>query len=66
MQSVSKQENQQWNDEVDVIVVGFGGAGACAALEAAQQAASVLVLDRFLSLGSSVSRPRRCVGMPQR
>lgn len=43
----AKRENQRWNAEVDVIVVGFGGAGACAALEAAQQGASVLVLDRF-------------------
>ena len=43
----TKQGNQKWDAEVDVIVVGFGGAGACAALEAAQQGASVLVLDRF-------------------
>jgi 3-oxo-5alpha-steroid 4-dehydrogenase len=50
---VSKKENQRWNDEVDVIVVGFGGAGACAALEAAQQAASVLVLDRFHGGGAT-------------
>jgi 3-oxo-5alpha-steroid 4-dehydrogenase len=33
--------------EADVVVVGFGGAGACAALEAAQAGRSVLVLDRF-------------------
>ena len=31
----------------DVVVVGFGAAGACAALEAAAAGASVLVLDRF-------------------
>ncbi|HMH35486.1 MAG TPA: FAD-binding protein, partial [Streptosporangiaceae bacterium] len=31
----------------DVVVVGFGAAGACAALEAAASGASVLVLDRF-------------------
>ncbi len=35
------------DDEADVVVVGFGGAGACAALEAREQGASVLVLDRF-------------------
>ena len=49
----AKQENQRWNAEVDIIVVGFGGAGACAALEAAQQGASVLVLDRFAGGGAT-------------
>jgi 3-oxo-5alpha-steroid 4-dehydrogenase len=33
--------------EADVVVVGFGAAGACAALEAAAAGCSVLVLDRF-------------------
>jgi 3-oxo-5alpha-steroid 4-dehydrogenase len=33
--------------EADVVVVGFGAAGACAALEAAAAGGSVLVLDRF-------------------
>jgi 3-oxo-5alpha-steroid 4-dehydrogenase len=40
-----------WDLEADVVVVGFGAAGACAALEAAATlegaGASVLVLDRF-------------------
>jgi 3-oxo-5alpha-steroid 4-dehydrogenase len=36
-----------WDREVDVIVVGFGGAGACAALEAKEHGADVLILDRF-------------------
>jgi len=31
----------------DVVVVGFGAAGACAALEAAASGASALLLDRF-------------------
>jgi 3-oxo-5alpha-steroid 4-dehydrogenase len=33
--------------EADVVVVGFGAAGACAAIEAADGGAEVLVLDRF-------------------
>ena len=33
--------------EADVVIVGFGAAGACAALEAAAAGADVLVLDRF-------------------
>jgi 3-oxo-5alpha-steroid 4-dehydrogenase len=36
-----------WDLGADVVVVGFGAAGACAALEAAAAGASVLVLDRF-------------------
>ena len=36
-----------WDLESDVIVVGFGAAGACAALEAAAAGARVVVLDRF-------------------
>ncbi|MFI6095885.1 FAD-binding protein [Lentzea sp. NPDC051213] len=31
----------------DVVVIGFGAAGACAAIEAAAAGASVVVLDRF-------------------
>jgi len=51
-----KQGTGKWDAEVDVVVVGFGGAGACAALEAAQRGASVLVLDRFhrIADGSSI------------
>ncbi|MGE0384464.1 MAG: FAD-binding protein [Gammaproteobacteria bacterium] len=36
-----------WDDAADVVVVGFGGAGACAAIQARQDGASVLALDRF-------------------
>jgi 3-oxo-5alpha-steroid 4-dehydrogenase len=38
---------QAWDIEADVVIVGFGAAGACAALEAAAAGRSVLVLDRF-------------------
>jgi 3-oxo-5alpha-steroid 4-dehydrogenase len=49
----SKQGNSHWDAEADVIVVGFGGAGASAALEAKQQGASVLVLECFNGGGST-------------
>ncbi|HEV2781753.1 MAG TPA: FAD-binding protein [Actinophytocola sp.] len=42
-----------WNDRADVVVVGFGGAGACAAIEAAGSGADVLVLDRFSGGGAT-------------
>src|ERR1022692_4865152 len=37
----------------DVVVVGFGGAGACAALEAAAAGASVIVIERFTGGGAT-------------
>ncbi len=39
--------------EADVVIVGFGAAGACAALEAAAAGADVLVLDRFTGGGAT-------------
>ncbi len=45
--------NHQWDDEVDVIVVGFGGAGACAAIEAVDNGASVMVVERFCGGGAT-------------
>ncbi|MGW6928857.1 FAD-binding protein [Lentzea sp. NPDC054927] len=37
----------------DVVVIGFGAAGACAAVEAAAAGASVVVLDRFAGGGAT-------------
>lgn len=42
-----------WSDSADVVVVGWGAAGACAAIEARATGASVLVLDRFDGGGGS-------------
>jgi 3-oxo-5alpha-steroid 4-dehydrogenase len=42
-----------WDSECDVLVLGFGAAGACAALEAAQGGAQVIVCDRFNRGGAS-------------
>ena len=43
----------RWGETTDVVVVGFGGAGACAALEARAQGADVLVVDRFTGGGAT-------------
>jgi 3-oxo-5alpha-steroid 4-dehydrogenase len=40
-------KTEPWDEEIDVAVVGFGGAGACAAIEAAEQGAKVMIVDRF-------------------
>ena len=39
-------ETPAWDMEADVVVVGFGGAGACAAIEAADNGATVLLLEK--------------------
>ena len=40
--------------EFDVVVVGYGGAGACAAIAAAERGARVLVVERFTGGGATV------------
>lgn len=42
-----------WDQRVDVAVVGFGGAGVSAAIEAREAGASVAVLERFNGGGST-------------
>ncbi|WP_416138854.1 FAD-binding protein [Halomonas sp. HK25] len=42
-----------WDRRCDVLVVGWGAAGACAALEARAAGGDVLVLDRFEGGGAS-------------
>ena len=37
---------EQWDEEADVVVVGFGGAGAVAAIAARDAGAEVLVLEK--------------------
>lgn len=44
---------EQWDAEADVVIVGFGGAGACAAIEATDRGAEVLVVDRFRGGGAT-------------
>ncbi len=41
------ESGARWDEDVDVIVVGFGAAGACAAVQAAKDGARVLAIDRF-------------------
>ena len=42
-----------WNDEQDIVVAGFGGAGAAAALEARELGASVIALDKYQGGGAT-------------
>ena len=42
-----------WRESADVVVVGWGASGACAALEARANGSSVIVIDRFEGGGAS-------------
>ncbi|MDP9821021.1 FAD-binding protein [Nocardioides massiliensis] len=46
---------ESFTDEVDVLVVGFGIAGGCAAVQAASDGANVLVLERAAVAGGTTS-----------
>ena len=53
---VADASSLQWDDQCDVLVIGWGAAGACAALEARARGADVLVADRFTGGGASEDR----------
>jgi 3-oxo-5alpha-steroid 4-dehydrogenase len=44
-----------WSDDVDVVVIGFGIAGGCAAVSAAAAGAKVLVLERAAAAGGTTA-----------
>ncbi len=46
---------EKWDMESDVVVIGYGGAGACAALEAARAGCSVLLLEKMGMPGGSTT-----------
>lgn len=52
---VGAAEVASWSDEVDVVVIGFGIAGGCAAVSAAAAGARVLVLERAAAAGGTTS-----------
>src|SRR5262245_37616550 len=50
---VQRADDIAWSEDADVLVVGWGAAGACAAIEALAGGASVIVVDRFDGGGAS-------------
>ena len=52
---IESAQAQAWDDAADLVVVGLGGAGVAAALEAAEHGASVLAFDRYEGGGSSAA-----------
>ncbi len=51
--SIVKTEPDTWDEETDIAVVGFGGAGACAAIEGVDNGAKVTVIERFNGGGTT-------------
>ncbi|MCG5433178.1 FAD-binding protein [Mycobacterium sp. MYCO198283] len=54
-ETVPAADVSDWSDEVDVVVVGFGISGGCAAVEAAAAGARVLVLERAAAVGGTTA-----------
>lgn len=52
---IAEAEISRWDHEADVVIAGYGVAGASAAVEAARAGADVLVLERTGSWGGAAS-----------
>ncbi len=49
------EDVEHWHMETDVAIVGFGGAGGCAAIEAADQGAEVTIFEVAAASGGSTA-----------
>ncbi|MDG4666939.1 FAD-binding protein [Mycobacterium sp. 236(2023)] len=54
-ETVRADDVTDWSDEADVVVLGFGIAGGCAAVSAAAAGARVLVLEKAAAAGGTTS-----------
>ena len=50
---VANADTTAWHDAADIVIVGYGGAGICAALEAVESGATVIAIDRFTGGGAT-------------
>ena len=53
--AIAATPRQKWDKEADVIVIGFGGTGAAAAIVAHDAGAKVLVIEKTLIAGGNTS-----------
>ncbi len=53
--TVAAPDTFEWHETADLVVVGVGGAGAAAALEATERGLSVIGVDRYEGGGSSAA-----------
>lgn len=49
VQAKQADADTKWDKETDVLVIGYGGAGACAAIEAHDNGSKVLIIEKWLS-----------------
>ena len=50
---VATCDSLDWDESFDVVVVGYGGAGAAAALQARELGAQTLLVDKFGAGGTT-------------
>lgn len=50
---VEAADDIRWDDQADIVIVGFGGAGVAAAIEARDAGVDVVALDRFAGGGAT-------------
>lgn len=55
VKAVELTKDIKWDKEADVVVVGFGGAGACAAIEAHDAGAKVLIIEKLAEGGGNTA-----------
>ncbi|MDT0575349.1 FAD-binding protein [Croceicoccus sp. F390] len=52
---LANPDDAHWDDAADLVIVGLGGAGVAAGLQAVEQGMSVIALDRFAQGGSTAA-----------
>ena len=55
VQAVEYTKDIKWDKTADVVVLGYGGAGACAAIEAHDAGAKVLILEKLAQGGGNTA-----------
>ena len=55
VQAVEYTKDLKWDKTADVVVLGYGGAGACAAIEAHDAGAKVLILEKLAQGGGNTA-----------
>ena len=58
------KEVQPWDKEADVVVIGYGGAGAVAAITASEKGAKVVVLEKAPKPGGSTATSSGAMRVP--
>lgn len=53
--TITSPDEIAWNDEADMVIVGLGGAGVAAAVEALERGLSVIAVDRYEGGGSTAA-----------